>query len=193
MLVAIDHIIGRPVMGLQTGTRLAITMQAIIDPRNLSIAAFYVEGPLVPAKPSVLHASDIRELSDIGIIIDSDAKLMPLDDLVRLKEIIDFQFELVGLKVVDDVGHKLGKIRGFSVDTLNFEVQQVYTEQSIFRSINSVGSTIARSQILSVDNQRMVVQSPKLAGKVKRPDARVNLGAFVNPFRGSSQPESKDL
>lgn len=180
-------------MGLQTGTRLAVAGKPIVDPRNLAVAAFYVEGPLVPAKPSVLHAIDIRELSDIGIIIDSDAKLMPLDDLVRLSEIISFEFELVGLKVVDDMGHKLGKIRGYSVDTLNFEVQQIYTEQSIFRSINNVGSTIARSQILSVDNQRMVVQSPKLADKVKKPESRVSLGAFVNPFRGSSQPESKDL
>ena len=180
-------------MGLQTGTRLAVMSQPIVDPRNLTVAAFYVDGPLIPAKPSVLHAIDIRELSDIGIIIDSDAKLMPMDDLVRLKEVIDFQFELIGLKVVDDVGHKLGKIRGYSVDTLNFEVQQIYTEQSIFRSLNSVGSTIARSQIISVDNQRMVVQSPKLAGKVKKPESQVNLGAFVNPFRGSSQPESKDL
>ncbi len=180
-------------MSLQTGTRLATATEAIIDPRTLQVVALFVDGPLLSSKPAVLHTIDIRELSDIGIIVDSDAKLMPLDDLVRLQTVLDYNFELVGLRVADEQGHKLGKVKSYVVDLINFEVQQVYTEHSLLRSFNTIGSTIARSQIVSVDNAKMVVQSPRISEKVKKPANQQPLVPFVNPFRGSSQPETKEL
>ena len=76
MLIAIDNLIGIPVMSLQTGTQLAETTAALVDPRQLTIAAFYVDGPGLEESPSILHPGDIRELSDIGIIVDSTEKLM---------------------------------------------------------------------------------------------------------------------
>ena len=190
MLVTIENLIGIPVMSLQTGTKLAETTAAIIDPRQLTIAAFYVEGPHLEQSPSILHPSDIRELGELGMIVDDADKLTSLDGLVRLQQVLDFGFELVGLKVVDERKHKLGKVTGYGVDTTSYNIMQVYTEQPLFRSLSSGGSTIHRSQIISVNNRQMVVQSPTIRAEEKSAKAEV-AKAFVNPFRSNNpQPDS---
>ncbi len=182
MLITIDNLLSLPVMSLQTGSQLAETTGVIIDPRQLAIAAFYVEGQGLEQSPSILHPSDIRELSDLGFIVDDADKLMSLEGLVRLEEIIDFKFELVGLKVVDEHKRKLGKVSDYSIETTDYTVVQVYTEQSLLRSLSTMSSTIHRAQIISVNNNVMVVQSPTVKDGVKQvaSDARQ---AFTNPFR----------
>lgn len=183
MLISIENLLDVPVMSLQTGSQLAETTAAVVDPRQLTIAAFYVEGPGLEESPSILHPIDIRELSDIGMIVDDADKLMSLDGLIRLKEVIDFEFELIGLKVVDEHKRKLGKVSGYSIDTTDYTIVQIYTEQSLLRSISTMSNTIHRSQVISVSNKQMVVQAPTVRDEVKQvaKDARQ---AFVNPFRG---------
>lgn len=174
-------------MSLQTGTQLAQTVQAIVDPRQLAVVAFYVDGPGLEQSPSILHVNDIREISDIGLIIDDTTKLMSLDGLVRLKEIIDFGFELTGLKVVDEHKRKLGKVSGYSIETVDFTVIQIYTEQSLLRSLSTMSNTIHRSQIVSVNNSIMVVQSPTVREGVTQ--AAKGAGqVLTNPFRQGSLP-----
>lgn len=187
MLIAIDNLIGQPIMSLQTGTELATTTGVIVDPRQLTIAAFYVEGQGLEQSPSVLHPVDIRELGELGIIVDDTSKLMSLDGLVRLQEVIDFDFELLGLKVVDEQKRRLGKVSGYGVETDSYTIIQIYTEQSLLRSISTMSGTIHREQIVSVNKNEMVVQAPTIRGEVAKVagDAR---RVIANPFRGGSAP-----
>lgn len=186
----ITSLLNLPVMSLHTGSRLAITSGVIIDPRKLTIAAFYVEGAMV-SSPAVLHPIDIREIGELGFIVDNDTKLMSLDGLVRLEEIIDFRCELIGLRVIDEDGRKLGKVSGYSIETEGYTIQQITTEQSLFRSFTSTGNTIHRSQIVSVSRQGILVKSTRISQAIQ--DASVPSHSFANPFRaGSSQPEGSD-
>ncbi len=189
MLVTIENLLGISVMSLQTGTKLAETTAAIVDPRQLTIAAFYVEGPHLEQSPSILHPSDIRELGELGMIVDDADKLTSLDGLVRLQQVVDFGFELIGLKVADEHNRKLGKVTGYGVDTLSYNIMQIYTEQPLFRSLSDSGSTIHRNQIVSVNNHLMVVRSPTVRAEEK-PAKAAPAKAFVNPFRSNPQPDS---
>lgn len=187
MLLPINRLIDFPVMSLQTGMELARITEPIIDPRNLMIVAFYVTGARLETDPSVLHVDDIRELSDIGIIVDNSDVLMPTDDLVRLQQILDFNFVLINLKVIDETGRKLGKVMDYSIDAEGYSIQQLYTKQSLLRSISTTSNIIHRSQIISVTNQRIVVKSGRVRHQLNE-HAR-STSQFINPFRGSAQPE----
>ena len=187
MLLNIESLVDQPIMSLQTGGELARVTGVIVDPRKLTIAAFYVEGAGLEQNPSILHPADIRELGELGIIVDETSKLMSLEGLVRLQEVIEFHFELYGLKVIDEKGRKLGKVTGYSIETDAYNIMQIYTEQSLFRSISNMSSTIHREQVVSVNQSELVVQSPTVRGEVSKAanDARQ---AFTNPFRGSTLP-----
>lgn len=187
MLLPIDRLIDTPIMSLQTGTELARTLAVIIDPRQMRIAAFYVDGPLLEEHPSILHPVDIREVSDIGLIVDNSDRLMALDGLVRLQEVIDLDFELKGIKVVDEHKRKLGKVADYAIEPGDFTIQQLYTHQSLLRSFGTASNVIHRSQIIAVKKDRIIVKSPTVQEPAQATVAES--AQFINPFRGS-QPES---
>ena len=183
MLIPITHFHELPVMSLQTGSQLAMLGEPIVDPRKLTVVAFYVTGPQLDEQESLLHVSDIRELSDIGAIVDSSDSLMSTEGLVRLQEIIGFNFKLLGIKVVDEHGHHLGKVDDFSLEPETYSIQQLYTKPGLLSSFTASTNIIHRSQIVSVTNEQIVVKSPTITEGVQQAAGQ----AFANPFH-SSQP-----
>lgn len=184
MFVLSQRLVGVPLMSLQTGSQVAETGEPIIDPRQLHIVAFYCEGPNLDSHPSVLHTEDIRETSDIGIIIDDSDKLMSPDGLVRLQEIIDFNFNLLGLPVLTEHGQKLGTVGDYAVDTVGFLIHKLHVKQSLLRSINSAELIIDRNQIIEVTNKHIIVKSAVVDAEERATQpAQIVPTALANPFR----------
>lgn len=193
MLVPINRVQHLPILSLQTGVALAEVAEPIIDPRRLEIVAFRVAGKNIGKDPHVLFPEDIREVSDIGMIIDSSDQLMPLDDLVRLQEVIDFRFHLLGVGVEDDKGQKLGNVKEYAIDPEDYRIYQLYLKPTLAKSFTVTSLTIHRRQVLSVTNKVIVVKSPTVtASKDLEQTLRQPL---VNPFAAPipAQPDSKDL
>lgn len=192
MLIPINRFADTPVLSLQTGSEVARLSTPIIDPRQLKITAFRLTDNLLDHNESVLHPEDIREIGDVGVIVDSSDKLMSIEGLVRLQEIIDFGFELHGIRVEDDTGRKLGTVKDYAIDPESFFVKQLYVQPSLIRSLHITALTINRSQVLSIDNRKIVVKSPTVK---EEPLTQVVSATLKNPFRAPSptQPESKDL
>lgn len=178
-----------PVMSLQTGTKIAETSDFIIDPRQLKIVAFYCEGPQLDVRPAILNVSDIREMSNIGIIVDSSDVLMSPNDLVRLQEIINFHFSLDDKKVVDENGRKLGAVANFTIDSDSLFIVKLQVQPKLFAAFQQTELTIDRSQIIQVTDKEVVVQSPTVKDKVNQ---KSSAPVLENPFK-TAQPESMDL
>ncbi len=178
-------------MSLQTGYEIARTSTPIIDPRSLNIVAFYVTGAQVEDSPAILHTEDIREAGELGFIIDDSSKLMGLDGLVRLQEIIHFGFDLMKCDVYQKSGKKIGQVSDYSFDPNSFAVQQIYAHGSLLKSFTTTSHIINRTQIISIDNRRIVVDTPDV--KETATENEPASTAFVNPFRAARpQPEPVD-
>jgi len=190
MLLLSETLTSTPVLSLQSGAELAQTAEPIIDPRDLTIEAFYVTGP-VSDGPLVLHVSDIRETGNLGHIVDDSTKLMPLDDLVRLQQIIDFGFSLVGNMVFDERGNKLGKVSDYSYEPGSYTVQQLYIKQPILKRVAATSAIVRRTQIISVANEKIIVRSPTIRDQISKKANEAQ--SFVNPFRGQSRPEPESF
>lgn len=190
MLVLNKRLEDVPVMSLQNGAKLGLAQRPIIDPRKLQIIAYYASGPRITST-SVIHTADIREYGPLGFIVDGADSIMELDeDLVRLKEVVGFNFSLLGKMVVDDKKHKLGKVVEYTVETEGFFVQKIHVGQSVMKNLTNSNLIIHRSQIIELTDKVIVVRS----GSVQEP---VGLMQAVNPFRRhrsmSPAPESADL
>lgn len=184
MFILSNRLSNVPIMSIQTGTAIAHTEITIIDPRKLHVVAFFCRGPqqLDPGA-NLLHTSDIREVSDVGFIIDSSADIMDSDNLVRLQEIIDYKFELMNLQVYDEDGHKIGAVSDFTTDTITFLVQKLHVRRPLLKSISTTELIIDRSQIIEVTNKRIVVASTKTPLKSAVAVEANALSGFANPFR----------
>jgi uncharacterized protein YrrD len=192
MLVLGSRLNGTPVMSLQTGTRLAQTGTPLINPANLKIVAFELEGPLLTEKPSFLRVADIREVSGIGMIIDSSDELIGLDDVIKIKELHERSFKLVGMNVIDEHKRKLGKVDNYTVETGSYVIQQLDVKHGIIRGLTNTGSLIHRSQITEINDNAIIVKSA--AKKIAvQPVIEATRHDYVNPFRQPSpQPEQSD-
>ena len=176
--------LGAPVMSLQTGQPLAKLDTPIIDPHNLKIVAFYVSGPMVDFSPAVVFAEDIREFGEMGAIVDSSDNILNPTDMVRLGEVIGYNFALNGIWVVDKHKRKLGRVENYTLNPDNFLVQQLYLKPTLVKSFSVAHLTVSRDQIVSIDNQKITVKSPTVKEKVAQKVAAVPTpGNFENPFR----------
>ena len=186
MLLLSSQVNNTSVMSLQSGSELGKVGKAIIDPRNLSVAAYYVSGPRIQTA-SVLHSSDIREYGPLGFIVDSTDNVMALDaDLVRLQEVIGLNFTLIDKQVIDEQKKKLGKVTDYTLEFESFEIQKIHVSQSVMKNFSNSNLIINRSQIVEVTNKQIIVRSATIP-------VSTGLPQVLNPFRrpNSAMNQSK--
>jgi sporulation protein YlmC with PRC-barrel domain len=184
MLLPRDRLLNLPIMSLQTGTQIGTAVGHVVDPRRLNIVAFYCEGPLIDFSPAILHATDIREFSSIGLIVDSADNIMPPDDLVRLKEILDYHFELEGKQVIEEGGHKLGKVGGYTLDSESFYIVKLHVKPTLLQSLGRAELLIDRTQISEINDKQIVVRRATIQDEERAHFAPVP--SIDNPFRKAS-------
>lgn len=168
MLRLISSFIGKPVLSLQTGARIGIINESIIDPDKLQVVGFYVESPRDTG--SILLTNDIREVNRLGVIVDRMDSLVDPEDLVRHKDVLALQYRLIDKKVVTENGRKLGKVSDYIVEDQTMHVARLYTRPTLTKVITKGGSLIVdRSQIVEINDSQVVIREP--LGKVKAPAA----------------------
>ncbi|MGB3023880.1 MAG: hypothetical protein WBB39_03705 [Candidatus Saccharimonadales bacterium] len=191
MLLLSGQLRSVPIMSLQTGTEIARTHAAIIDPRKLQIVAFYVQGQLIENHPSVLFIEDIREHGNLGFIVDDSTKIMRLDNLVRLQQIINYHFELLGIRVIDRYKRKIGRVGDYSIDNKSYYIDQIHIKPSPLRRITTTSNIIHRTQIVSINNQCITIDTPD--ERVASNDNKLSINNFTNPFRRTQpQPDQSE-
>lgn len=188
MLLPLERLTNTPIMSLQTGAQLAHIKRVLVDPRDLTVVAYELEGPTLVEHPSFLRPVDVRELSSLGLIVDSSDEFVGLDDVIKIRQVHDFKFDVVGLDVIDDKKHRLGKVQSFNLDASSFALEQLVVRRPLLKSFSESELLIHRSQIIEVSDERVLVRSTST-----REPLRQSLREYANPFRSSStQPESID-
>ena len=189
MLIAGSRLIDAPVMGLQTGGELARTKKAVIDPRTLEIVAYELTGSLLDTHPSVLRIVDVREFSEIGLIVDSSDEFVSPSDIIKLDEIFELNFTLIGMSVIDEKGRKLGKVDSYTIETGGFLIQQLGVKRPLLKSFNDTQLLIHRTQISEINNTAIVVNS-----EIKvQPVLKTAPGSYQNPFRKTPGTQTEHM
>ena len=182
--------IGMPVLSLHVGGEVARTSAAVIDPEDLKVIAYTLEGAIIKNDPDVgdiLSIDDIREMGDSGLIVDSTDRFTTREDVIHFDEVMNLGFNLVGLKVVTQDGKKLGKIVDYTLDSGTFMIYQLIVQRPFMSSLIDPELTINRSQIVEVDDFKVTIKHEKAQVKVpkekKKTEEEEFVPNFTNPFR----------
>lgn len=184
MLLAGTRLINAPVMGLQTGGELGRTQRAIVDPRTLEIVAYEVAGSLLSDHPSLLRIADVREFSDVGLIIDSSDEFVGVADIIKLQEIYNFHFNPIGMPVTDKKRKRLGKVESYTIETGSFTIQQLSVKRPLLKSFADTELLIHRTQIIEINDHAIVIEHD---GTIPQPMMESVRAVYTNPFR-KNQP-----
>jgi uncharacterized protein YrrD len=158
MLQLSGSLINRPVLSLRTGGVVATTTGTIINPTNLKIEGLYCMDAFQRKKPLVLLYQDIRDVIAQGFVVNDHDALAEPDELIRLKEVMNLHFELIGKPVRTVSKDKVGKVVDYATDTTTMFVQKIYVGQSLFKSITGGSLGIDRTQIVEITDRKIVVQ-----------------------------------
>lgn len=188
MLIPGSQLLEAPVLSLQTGSELGRIHRAVINPDNLFIVAFELTGKQLDYSPAFLVTEDIRELGDMGMIIDSVDEIVELHDVISLKKTYERSFEIIGIKVVDEDGNKLGKVGDTVINPSTFVIQQLSVKRPLLKSLDDTEILVHRSQIVNVTNKQITVRR----AAVKHHQSLRSRYNYVNPFRKttSARPET---
>lgn len=145
-------------MGLfsvRSAGRIGKIIGPIVNPHNLHIDGFYCEAVNFPT-PSVVVDMDVREIMPKGIIIDDHEDISTPDELIRLKPIMDIDYQIIGKPVFQNK-KKLGKVVDFATDSISLYIYQLYVQPPLLQSMNTNQLLISRSSIVEVTDSRIVV------------------------------------
>ncbi len=144
------------VVSLRTGGSVALASSAIINPHNLKIVGWWCRAPGI-SDPLVLLNEDVRSENAKGLTIDDEEDLTAANDLVRHKDILEINYDLIG-KTVKTKHTKVGKVSDFSYNDGMF-VQKLYVERPIHKVFTTEDTVlIDRNQILEVTDHYILVR-----------------------------------
>ncbi len=171
------------------GGKVGSLAQPLVDPATLTIVAYTVNGSFANDTTMLLRLADVREMSELGMIIDSVDELITPTDVIKIQRLYELKFHLLGMTVQDKRGRRLGKISDYTIETGNFVIQQLIVRRSWLHRLNDAELVIHRSQIIEINNDAIIVQSQ---AETKKPEQKttqpaMSSGEYVNPFRKPSQ------
>jgi len=153
-------LLNRPIISLRTGGRIGVTQNTIINPNNLKIEGFYCLDDFNKRQRAILLYQDVRDIGNQGIFVNDHEAFSQADELIRLKDILAHNFELLGKPVVTVNKSKVGKVTDYAVDALTMYVQKIYVARSVFKSLSMGSLSVDRTQIVEITNRRIIIQEP---------------------------------
>lgn len=159
MLQLSQTLYNQPVMSLRTGGQVGTATTPILNPNNLKIEGWYCNDRFTKST-LILLSQDIRDVIGQGLVIDDHDKLSDPDELVRLKDMLELQFDLLGMPVFTANKQRLGKVSDFAVEIETFYIQKIYLSQPLIKSLSGGTLSVDRSQIIEITDRKIVVQDP---------------------------------
>ncbi len=156
MLQLSGSFLNKPVMSLRTGGQIATVMAPIINPNNLKIEGFYCQDRFDKHRVVLLY-QDIRDVIKQGLVVNDHDVLVVPEELVRLKDIMGINFELLNKPVVTVSKEKVGKISDYAVEVETMFIQKIYVSQSLLKSLSGGNLSIDRNQIVEITNRKIVI------------------------------------
>lgn len=155
-------------MSLRTGGQIATAIEPIINPNNLKIEGFFCQDRFSKDR-LILLSQDIRDIVPQGLAVNDHEVLSSPSELVRLKEVLESGFQLMGKSVVTVSKKRLGKVNDFAYEEETMYIQKLYVSQSLLKSLSTGQISVERNRIVEITNRKIVVQDPLEGVKATAP------------------------
>ena len=153
------------------GALVGLVQSLIINPDNGELAGLIVREGFGKKNLKTLAAKDILGISSEFYLVPNYESLGDMDEIVRLKEILDRDINVTGNKVYTAGGTYLGKVFDYTIDLTHFMISRIYVRSFVLGALGKQ-HIIGYKQIISIEKDRITVDDNSI--KVKSP-------SFVKP------------
>jgi len=148
------------------GALVGFVEDLIINPDSGELAGLLVREGFGKKQLKTLGAKDVLGISTDFYLISNYTDLGEIDEIVRLKQIMDKETKIVGNKVYTFSGTYLGRVFDYTVDLHSFVISRIYVGG---KTLGAFGKQyiIGYAQIISIEKDRITVDDA--FAKVKKP------------------------
>lgn len=170
MFVLSEQLKNLEIISLRETRLVARLGTPIINSDDLVIKAFFCLANNFKEKRIVL-VNDIARINRVSLIINSEEDISMLSEVVRIKDLVQQNFQLKLLPVYTESGRGLGRVEDYTIDLSNFKIQKIYVKQSLFKNLLLRRLIVDRSQIVEVTLRRIIVRdgSVKISAQATEP------------------------
>ncbi len=144
------------VLSLRTGSPIAQIIASIINPDNLKIEGFYCN-VYSEKQQAVLLYQDIRDILPQGVVVNDFDALSDPSELIRMKKVLELDYDLLGKPVETISQEKVGKVADYAFETATMYIQKIYVSQSILKSLTGGSLSVDRNQIQEITPKRVII------------------------------------
>ncbi len=105
----------------------------------------------------ILPVGEVRDIIGKGIVVNDHTSLTLVEDLVRMKDVIDIGYEVIG-KIVVSNKKKLGKVVDYAVETDSMMIKKLYVNQNLLKNFSNQQLIIDRNQIIELNDKHIIVK-----------------------------------
>jgi len=138
------------------GAMVGLVENLIINPDDGKLAGITVREGFGKRNLKTLSAKDILGISSEFYLVPSYDSLGEVDEIVRLKEIMDQDIPIVGNKVYTESGMYLGKVFDFTLDLTTFLITRIYVRPGLFGGL-AKQYIIYYKNIISIEKDKITV------------------------------------
>ncbi len=147
----------KPILSLRTGATVGLALAPLINPNNLKIEGWHAEDRYDKRRGVVL-SQDIRDILPQGFVVNDHDAVSDISELIRLKDILELNFELTGKPVLTESKKRLGKVSDYAFEREGFFVQKLYVEPGVLKSFSGSSVIVDRGQIIEITRDKIVVK-----------------------------------
>lgn len=114
-----------------------------------------------------LTANDIRSINEKLLIVDSAQDLSGEDDLVRYKGMIAENIILLGSKVIDEDGKKIGNVKDYTIDYNSLEIIKLHIKTNWLNRLINERLIVDKSDVKNVTKNTITIRNGKKKIKQK--------------------------
>lgn len=155
MLLEIKKIMSLSVGALDVSAKVGDVEKIIVDPKEIKVIGFLIKIGTIFPKFKVVSFQDVIELDDSGIVIGSNEDLLEREEIVRIKDLLKYKFTILGLRVKEENGQKIGFIEDGLIDSQTGDLLRIYTRDLL----NIRKLVFERSRIIKMDLKEVVVKT----------------------------------
>jgi len=166
-----SELIKKPVLVKQAiqsgeGALVGLVEDLIVNPDNGELAGFIVREGFGKNSLKTLGSKDVLGISSDFYLIPNYETLGELDEIVRLKNIMDKGTKITGNKVYTFSGTYLGRVFDYTIDLRSFMISRIYVGG---KALGGFGKQhiIGYKQIISIEKDRITVDDAFT--KIKKP------------------------
>ncbi|MEK9132983.1 MAG: PRC-barrel domain-containing protein, partial [Patescibacteria group bacterium] len=156
-----SEFIGMPVFSEYSSSPLALIKDAIIDPENGKLLALLVKNN------HIIVPMDIERSTTSAIFIADNDRILPVDDVLRVKMVLSRHISIPSAKVITEKNHEyLGRVTDFEIDTTHMVLANIHVaKQFLFLHFNE--RIIDFKHIVRIEKHSVIVKEQAVMSKAK--------------------------